>query len=151
LRAFRLTRLDPRFLQLELTESVLIKHTESTQTVLRTLQARGVRVALDDFGTGCSSLSYLRKFPIEVLKIDPSFVHQISTSPEEAAIVAAIIAVGRSLKLRLVAEGVETQEELDFLKAHQCAEAQGYYFSRTLPPQQFAKLLEAGIPEPIRT
>jgi len=145
------TRLDPRFLQLELTESVLIKHAESTQTILRTLRARGVRLALDDFGTGYSSLSYLRKFPIDVLKIDQSFVHQITTSPEEAAIVVAIVAMGRSLKLRLVAEGVETREELDFLKAHQCDEAQGFYFSRPLPPLQFAKLLEAGIPEPIRT
>jgi diguanylate cyclase (GGDEF)-like protein/PAS domain S-box-containing protein len=145
------TRLDPKFLQLELTESVLIKQAESTQTILRSLRARGVQVALDDFGTGYSSLSYLRKFPIDVLKIDQSFVHQISTSPEEAAIVAAIIAMGQSLKLRLVAEGVETQEELNFLKAHQCDEAQGYYFSRPLPPEQFAKMLEAGIPEPIRT
>jgi EAL domain-containing protein (putative c-di-GMP-specific phosphodiesterase class I) len=143
------TGLDPRFLELELTESVLMKHAESTQTILRTLRARGVQVALDDFGTGYSSLSYLRKFPIDALKIDQSFVHQITTSPEEKAIVAAIIAMGQSLKLRLVAEGVETREELDFLKAHQCDEAQGYYFSRPMLPQQFTKLLGTGIPEAI--
>jgi diguanylate cyclase (GGDEF)-like protein/PAS domain S-box-containing protein len=143
------TGLDPRFLELELTESVLMKHAESTQTILRTLRARGVQVALDDFGTGYSSLSYLRKFPIDALKIDQSFVHQITTSSEEKAIVAAIIAMGQSLKLRLVAEGVETREELDFLKAHQCDEAQGYYFSRPMLPQQFTKLLGTGIPEAI--
>jgi EAL domain-containing protein (putative c-di-GMP-specific phosphodiesterase class I) len=104
---------------------------------------------VDDFGTGYSSLSYLRKFPVDVLKIDQSFVHQISSSPEEAAIVGAIIAMGQSLKLRLVAEGVETRAEMDFLKTHQCDEAQGYYFSRPLLSQQFARLLEAGIPEKI--
>jgi len=141
--------LDPRFLELELTESVLMRHAESTQVILRALRARGVQVAVDDFGTGYSSLSYLRKFPVDVLKIDQSFVHQISSSPEEAAIVGAIIAMGQSLKLRLVAEGVETRAEVDFLKTHQCDEAQGYYFSRPLLSQQFARLLEAGIPEKI--
>ena len=104
-------------------------------------------MAIDDFGTGYSSLSYLRKFPIDALKIDQSFVRQVTTSPDETSIVTAIISMGRSLGLRVIAEGVETQEELAFLQAHQCDEAQGYYFSRPIPPQQFANLLEAGIPE----
>jgi EAL domain-containing protein (putative c-di-GMP-specific phosphodiesterase class I) len=143
------TVLDPRFLELELTESVLMKRAESTESILKALRARGVQVAVDDFGTGYSSLSYLRKFPIDALKIDQSFVRQITTSPDETSIVSAIISMGRSLKLRIVAEGVETQRELAFLQAHRCDEAQGYYFSRPVPPNQFAKLLETGIQETI--
>ena len=141
------TGLDPRFLELELTESVLMKHAESAESVLRTLRASGVQIAIDDFGTGYSSLSYLRKFPIDALKIDQSFVRQITTVPDETVIVKAVISMGRSLKLRVVAEGVETQEQLAFLKAHQCDEAQGYYFSRPVLPGRFAKLLETGIAE----
>lgn len=141
------TGLDPRFLELELTESVLMKHADSTEAILKTLRARGVRVAVDDFGTGYSSLSYLRKFPIDALKIDQSFVRQITSAPDETTIVTAIISMGRSLKLRVVAEGVETHEELAFLHAHQCDEAQGYYFSRPVRPQHFANLLRTGISE----
>jgi diguanylate cyclase (GGDEF)-like protein/PAS domain S-box-containing protein len=141
------TGLDPRSLELELTESVLMKRVDSTGSILKTLRASGVQVAVDDFGTGYSSLSYLRKFPIDALKIDQSFVRQITTAPDETTIVTAVISMGRSLKLRVVAEGVETQEELAFLQAHQCDEAQGYFFSRPLPPEQFAKLLETGLSE----
>ncbi|HVR24288.1 MAG TPA: EAL domain-containing protein [Candidatus Polarisedimenticolia bacterium] len=139
------TRLDPRLLELELTESVLMKHAESTASILTALRERGVQVAVDDFGTGYSSLSYLRKFPIDALKIDQSFVSQITTVPDEIIIVKAVIGLGRSLKLRVVAEGVETQEQLAFLQAHQCDEAQGYYLSRPVLPGQFAKLLKTGI------
>jgi diguanylate cyclase len=139
------TRLDPKLLELELTESVLMKHAESTASILTALRERGVQVAVDDFGTGYSSLSYLRKFPIDALKIDQSFVGQITTVPDEIIIVKAVIGLGRSLKLRVVAEGVETQEQLAFLQAHQCDEAQGYYFSRPALPEQFAKLLKNGI------
>jgi EAL domain-containing protein (putative c-di-GMP-specific phosphodiesterase class I) len=138
---------EPRSLELELTESVLMKHAESAASVLQTLRGRGVQVAIDDFGTGYSSLSYLRKFPIDALKIDQSFVRQISATREDAAIVAAVISMGRSLRLRVVAEGVETQEELAFLQDHQCDEAQGYYFSRPVDAQQFSKLLKTGIAE----
>ena len=141
------TGLDPSCLELELTESVLMKHAESTKSTLKTLRAKGVQLAIDDFGTGYSSLSYLRRFPIDVLKIDQSFVRQITTAPEETAIVTAVIGMGRSLKLRVVAEGVETREELAFLQSHLCDEAQGYFFSRPVPPVQFARLLETGIPE----
>jgi len=143
------TGLDPRFLELELTESVLMKRAESTESILKTLRARGVQVAVDDFGTGYSSLSYLRKFPIDALKIDQSFVRQITTAPNETSIVTAVISMGRSLKLRIVAEGVETQEELLFLQTHQCEEAQGYYFSRPMLPQQFATLLKTGLSETV--
>jgi diguanylate cyclase (GGDEF)-like protein/PAS domain S-box-containing protein len=136
------TGLDPKFLELELTESVLMKHASSTENILKTLRARGVQLAVDDFGTGYSSLSYLRKFPINALKIDQSFVRQITTAPDETTIVTAVISMGRSLKLRVVAEGVETQEELAFLQAQQCDEAQGYYFSRPVLPQEFAKMLQ---------
>jgi EAL domain-containing protein (putative c-di-GMP-specific phosphodiesterase class I) len=140
------TGLDPRNLELELTESVLMKRAESAASVLKTLRESGVQVAVDDFGTGYSSLSYLRKFPIDALKIDQSFVRQITTAPDDTTIVTAVIGMGRSLKLRVVAEGVETQAELEFLQTHQCDQAQGYLFSKPVLPQQFANLLKTGIP-----
>jgi diguanylate cyclase (GGDEF)-like protein len=142
------TGMDPRSLELELTESVLMKHAESTVSILQTLREIGVQVSVDDFGTGYSSLSYLRKFSVDALKIDQSFVRQISAAGDDTAIVTAVIGMARSLKLRVVAEGVETLEELAFLRAHQCHEAQGYLFSRPVLPQQFASLLRTGIPEP---
>jgi EAL domain-containing protein (putative c-di-GMP-specific phosphodiesterase class I) len=92
-------------------------------------------------------LSYLRKFPVDALKIDQSFIRQISTTGDDTVIMKAVIGMGRSLKLRVIAEGVETLEELAFLRAYRCDEAQGYYFSRPVPPQQFAMLLRSGIPE----
>jgi len=141
------TGLDPRSLELELTESVLMKRAESAASVLKTLRARGVQIAVDDFGTGYSSLSYLRKFPIDALKIDQSFVRQITSAPDDSTIVTAVISMGRSMKLRVVAEGVETREELAFLQTHQCDEAQGFYFSRPVLPHQFAMLLKTGIPD----
>jgi diguanylate cyclase (GGDEF)-like protein/PAS domain S-box-containing protein len=142
------TGLDPTALELELTESVLMKRVERTASILQTLREAGVQVAVDDFGTGYSSLSYLRRFPVDALKIDQSFVRQITMAPHETTIVAAVISMGRSLNLRVVAEGVETLEELAFLQDHQCDEAQGYYFSRPVPPQQFARLLRTGIRGP---
>ena len=138
------TGLDPRSLQLELTESVLMKRAKFTASALQAVRERGVQVAVDDFGTGYSSLSYLLKFPVDALKIDQLFVRQIS-SGDDTTIVTAVIGMARSLKLRVVAEGVETLEEADFLRAHECDEAQGYYFSKPVPPQRFAELLKAGI------
>jgi EAL domain-containing protein (putative c-di-GMP-specific phosphodiesterase class I) len=143
------SKLNPRFLELELTESVLMKHAESTVSILKTLRAKGVRVAVDDFGTGYSSLSYLRKFPIDALKIDQSFIRQITTTPLEMTIVTAVIGMGRSLNLRVVAEGVEDDAELRFLQAHHCDEAQGYYFGRPMPAPGFAKLLTSGVAESV--
>jgi len=142
------TGLDPRALELELPESVLMKGAESTASILKTLRASGVQLAVDDFGTGFSSLSYLMKFPIDALKIDESFVRELSITPDETTVVTAVIGMGRSLKLRVVAEGVETQKDLAFLQAHECDEAQGYYFSRPVLAQEFAQLLNEGIPEP---
>jgi EAL domain-containing protein (putative c-di-GMP-specific phosphodiesterase class I) len=104
-------------------------------------------VAIDDFGTGYSSLSYLQKFPVDAVKIDQSFVRQISTAGDDTTIVKAIIGMARGLKLRVIAEGVETPEETAFLRAYRCEEAQGYYFSRPVPAQQFAMLLRNGIPQ----
>jgi diguanylate cyclase (GGDEF)-like protein/PAS domain S-box-containing protein len=141
------TGLDPKALELELTESVLMKRAESAASVLKTLRASGVQIAVDDFGTGYSSLSYLRKFPIDALKIDQSFVRQITSAPDDTTIVTAVISMGRSMNLRVVAEGVETAQELAFLQAHLCDEAQGYYFSRPVLPEQFAKLLKTGTAE----
>jgi len=135
------TGLDPQYLELELTESALMTRAESTASILSTLREKGVRVSVDDFGTGYSSLSYIRKFPLDALKIDRSFVRQISTVPDETTIVRAIISMGQSLNLRVIAEGVEAQDQLDFLKTHGCDEAQGYYLGRPVPPEQFAKRL----------
>jgi diguanylate cyclase (GGDEF)-like protein/PAS domain S-box-containing protein len=139
------SRLSPRALEIELTESVLMKRVGSAALILQTLRKSGVKVAIDDFGTGYSSLSYLRKLPIDTLKIDQSFVGQIVGGDDNAAIVTAVISMARSLKLRVVAEGVETLETLAFLHAHQCEEAQGHYFSPPVPAEQFAQLLERGI------
>jgi EAL domain-containing protein (putative c-di-GMP-specific phosphodiesterase class I) len=144
--ALRDTRLEARCLELELTESSLIQHAESTALLLQALRDLGVQVAIDDFGTGYSSLSYLRKFPINVLKVDQSFVQEISADPAGNSIVCAVISMGRSLGHRVVAEGVETQEQLAFLRSQQCGEGQGYYFSRPLGPDQFVKLVETGLP-----
>jgi len=143
------TGLDPRFLELELTESVLMEHSESAASILQTLRERGVQVAIDDFGTGYSSLSYLGKFPVDALKIDQSFVSHISTAGDNASIVTAVISMARSLKLRVVAEGVETLEELAFLQTHQCDEGQGFYFGRPVPAEQFAALLQRGLLETV--
>jgi diguanylate cyclase (GGDEF)-like protein/PAS domain S-box-containing protein len=142
--------LEPRYLELELTESVLMQSADASASVLRAVRERGIRVAIDDFGTGYSSLSYLRKFPVDALKIDQSFVRQISTAGEDTALVTAVIGMARSLGLKVVAEGVQTFEELVFLRAHHCDEVQGFYFSQPLPAEQFAKLLENGMPEAAR-
>ena len=139
------TGLDPRSLELELTESVLMKNAESAASILQSLRTRGVQVAVDDFGTGYSSLSYLRKFAVDSLKIDQSFVSQITSAEDDMSIVTAVISMARSLKLRVIAEGVETLEQLAFLRSLGCDEAQGFYFSRPVPAQEFVQLLAAGI------
>jgi EAL domain-containing protein (putative c-di-GMP-specific phosphodiesterase class I) len=139
------TGLEAQSLQLELTESVLMKRAEAATGVLQYLREWGVQVAIDDFGTGYSSLSYLRKFTVDALKIDQSFVRQISIGGRDAAIVTAVISMARNLGLVVVAEGVETQQELDFLGAHNCDQAQGYYLGRPAPPREFAALLTEGI------
>ena len=135
------TGLDPRLLELELTESVLMESPASTAEMLRELKAMGVRLAVDDFGTGYSSLSYLMQFPIDALKVDQSFVREITAEGDRSPIITAVIAMGRSLKQRVIAEGVETGEQLAFLQAQHCEEGQGFHFSRPLPADQFGALL----------
>jgi EAL domain-containing protein (putative c-di-GMP-specific phosphodiesterase class I) len=135
------TCLDPRYLELELTETVLMQHAESTTHMLRQLKAIGLRLAVDDFGTGYSSLSYLTRFPIDSLKLDQSFVQNIIAKSNEVIVICAIISMAKSLKQTVIAEGVETIEQLAFLQAHGCDEGQGYYFSRPATAQQFANLL----------
>ncbi|MBK5551891.1 MULTISPECIES: EAL domain-containing protein [unclassified Pseudomonas] len=142
------TGMDPTLLELEITEGVLMQNIDATVTALNRIKALGVRLAIDDFGTGYSSLSYLRRFPIDVLKIDQSFIRGLSRDSSDAALVNAIISLGKSLKLTVIAEGVETLEQLDFLKAHHCEEGQGYYFSKAVAPDAFAHYLMSVKPLP---
>jgi diguanylate cyclase (GGDEF)-like protein/PAS domain S-box-containing protein len=139
------TGLEPRYLEFELTEGVLMHDVASTTSVLQELKEMGVSLAVDDFGTGFSSLSYLRQFPIDVLKIDQSFIHQMSADPDDSVIVSAIIHMAKSLKHVVVAEGIETPGQKAQLQALCCAEGQGYLFSRPLAAAQFAQLLGTGI------
>jgi diguanylate cyclase (GGDEF)-like protein/PAS domain S-box-containing protein len=141
----RETALEPRYLELELTETVLMGSADSTAAVLQALSSMGVRLAVDDFGTGYSSLSYLKRFPIDTLKIDQSFVHDVTTDASDATIVSTVIAMGKSLKQRVVAEGVETSEQLAFLQSRRCGEGQGYYFSHPVLADEFATLLATGV------
>lgn len=138
------TGFDPRCLELEMTESVLMEHAESTNVLLNRLKSTGLRLAIDDFGTGYSSLSYLSRFPVDTLKIDQSFVHKMTSEPSGATIVSTVISMGRSLNFRVVAEGVETPEQLAFLLAQHCEEGQGYHFSKPLCAKEFSVLLATG-------
>jgi EAL domain-containing protein (putative c-di-GMP-specific phosphodiesterase class I) len=127
----------PECLELELTESMAMDDPLAAIAVLDDLHARGIRVSIDDFGTGYSSLSYLKRFQLYKLKIDQSFVHDITLDPESRAIVRAIISLADSLGLRTIAEGMETEAELDFLREQGCHEVQGFYYSKPLPPGEF--------------
>jgi EAL domain-containing protein (putative c-di-GMP-specific phosphodiesterase class I) len=130
------TALDPETLELEITESNAMQNAENTIYTLRELKSLGVRISMDDFGTGYSSLNYLKRFPIDILKLDQIFVREAVTDPSDAAIVAAVIQLAHSLHLRVVAEGVERQEQLDFLARQGCDIIQGYFFSQPLPAEQ---------------
>lgn len=150
--AKRVTRLladmdcDPAFLALEITESDVMQNPQAAVEILRQLHAMGVHLAIDDFGTGYSSLSYLKRFPIDCLKIDRSFVRDITTDADDAMIVNSVIALAHSMKLSVIAEGVETAAQLDFLSDHGCDQMQGYFFSRPVPADQIAQLLRAAKP-----
>ncbi|MBV9493942.1 MAG: EAL domain-containing protein [Acidobacteria bacterium] len=133
----------PSCLELEITESVAMENVELTLQILTTLRKTGISVAIDDFGTGHSSLSYLKRFPIDALKIDRAFVEDLPDRVEDAAIVRSVIQLAHGLNLRVVAEGVETKAQLDFLKGHDCREMQGHYFSIPLPASEFTTLLES--------
>lgn len=142
-RVLRESGLDPRYLELEVTESVIMFDAEQVIAILQQIKSLGVKLSIDDFGTGYSSLSYLKRFPVDRLKIDQSFVRDITSNPDDAAIAQAVINLGHSLNLRVIAEGVETQEQLDFLRDRQCDEKQGYLISRPVPAAEFAQLLMA--------
>ncbi|GAB2900359.1 hypothetical protein GCM10027046_31710 [Uliginosibacterium flavum] len=135
------TGVAPRYLELELTESILMQDAESSAAVLVAIKAMGMRLAIDDFGTGYSSLSYLKRFPIDALKIDQSFVREITTNADDATIVNAVIGMGKNLKQKIIAEGVETAEQLALLQTQKCDEGQGFLFSPPLVADDFAKLL----------
>ncbi|MFN3398430.1 MAG: putative bifunctional diguanylate cyclase/phosphodiesterase [Sulfurimicrobium sp.] len=136
--------LPPRFLELEITESVAMQHAESTEQTLLALRNMGVRLSIDDFGTGYSSLSYLKRFPINKLKLDQSFVRDIISDPDDATISMAIIALAHGMKLDVIAEGVETEGQLKFLRRHGCDAIQGYYFSRPVAAAEMEQLLRDG-------
>lgn len=139
------SRLDPHWLELEITESGIMQDVEAAVTTLNSLKQMGLKLSIDDFGTGYSSLSYLKKFPLDKLKIDQSFVRDITTDQDDAAIVVAIIGMAKSLKLRVIAEGVETRGHLDFLGTNGCIEIQGYYFGKPVPADEFGRLLSHGL------
>ena len=134
-------KLDPQFFEVELTESAVMSDPEESIAILEQLSAMGVMVSVDDFGTGYSSMSYLRRFPIDKLKIDRVFISELASRPEDASIVRAIVSLAHSLRLKVVAEGVETAAQLEFLSAIGCDEYQGYYFSRPLPGNEFERLV----------
>ncbi|WP_460131234.1 putative bifunctional diguanylate cyclase/phosphodiesterase [Pseudomonas sp. S1_E04] len=140
------TGLPATLLELEITERVLMQNVDDTVQMLNRIKAMGVRLALDDFGTGYSSLSYLRRFPIDVLKIDQSFVQGLHENSQDAQLISAIIGMGRSLELSIIAEGVETVEQLNFLKTLQCEEGQGFLFSKAVTAKDFAQLLQVDSP-----
>jgi EAL domain-containing protein (putative c-di-GMP-specific phosphodiesterase class I) len=143
-QALERTGLDPRDLDLELTESSIMRDPEQAVAKLQALSRLGIRLSIDDFGTGYSSLAHLKRFPIKALKIDQSFIRDITTEPNDAAIAQAIIALAESLRLKVVAEGVETREQLDLLRRFRCDEMQGYLFSKPLPPDDLLELLKRG-------
>jgi len=141
------TGFDPRHLELELTETFLMQDSESTALVLGAIKELGVQLALDDFGTGYSSLSYMRRFPIDTLKVDRSFVRDLTMDASDASVVSAVINMGKSLHMRVVAEGVEALDQLVFLKEHGCSEAQGYHFSQPLRAGDFADWMRRSVVE----
>lgn len=142
------TGLAPQCLELELTESLLLANADVTLSVIQELKAIGLSVAIDDFGTGYSSFNYLRQFRVSKLKIDRSFIRDVAVNPDDAAITSGIISMAKSLKLKVIAEGVENEAQMSFLRTHQCDEIQGYYFSKPLMVDKIADKLRGDIPEP---
>ncbi len=137
--------LEPRFLELELTESAVMHDAETSIEILRRMSGLGVRISVDDFGTGYSSLSYLRRLPLDKLKIDHSFIQEVTTSRDDAQIVRAIVSLAHSLHLKVIAEGVETEEQLDFLRRLGCDQYQGFLCSPPVPAEAFARLMREGL------
>lgn len=142
-KALETSGLPARRLEVEITESALAERPEEALIVLRKLKAMGLRLAIDDFGTGHSSLAHLKRFPIDVLKIDQGFIRDIPQSADDMAISRAVIAMGQSMGLEVLAEGVETAAQLEFLRQHGCNFYQGYFCSKPVPANEFAALLQA--------
>ncbi len=141
------TGLDPSRLALELTESLLMENINVTSAMLDDLRMlMGLKLSIDDFGTGYSSLSYLKRFPLDTLKLDRSFIRDVATDSNDAAIVRSVIGLAHDLSLEVIAEGVENEEQLTFLREHGCDQVQGYYFSEPLPAEEFFELLKRGKP-----
>jgi EAL domain-containing protein (putative c-di-GMP-specific phosphodiesterase class I) len=140
----RETGLEARYLEIELTESAVMHDADQFIAMLNQLNDLGVQISIDDFGTGYSSLSYLKRFPVDRLKVDRSFVHDIANDVDDATIVRTVIALGHNLGLKVVAEGVETEQQLEFLRANHCDELQGYYFGMPMPVDEFVEVLRAG-------
>ncbi|NOY63514.1 MAG: EAL domain-containing protein [Gammaproteobacteria bacterium] len=138
------TGANPSYLELELTESIIIGDVDATMEMMAVLRERGIRIAIDDFGTGYSSLNYLKRFPIHCLKIDRSFINDVTLNQDDAAIVKTIIAMAHTMKLDVVAEGVESKDQLAFLRGEACDQIQGFYFSKPLPSNEVIKLLRVG-------
>jgi EAL domain-containing protein (putative c-di-GMP-specific phosphodiesterase class I) len=149
-KVLRETGLAPQCLDLELTESLLLANADVTFSVLQDLKAMGLTLAIDDFGTGYSSFSYLRQFHVSKLKIDRSFIRDVAANPDDAAITTAIISMAKGLNLKVIAEGVENEGQLSFLRARQCDEIQGYYFSKPLTADRVADKLRADCSERVR-
>ena len=137
------TRLAPELLELEVTESLIMRDLSRSVAKMRELEAMGVSLSIDDFGTGYSSLSSLKTFPISRLKIDKSFVSELADNPDDQAIAMAVISLGHKLNLRVIAEGVETEQQRAFLREHDCDEMQGYLFSKPVPAEAIVDMLEA--------
>jgi diguanylate cyclase (GGDEF)-like protein/PAS domain S-box-containing protein len=144
-RVLHETGLTPKYLELELTEGLLLENADLTLSVVQQLKAMGLTLAIDDFGTGYSSFSYLRQFRVSNLKIDRSFIRDVAVNPDDAAITAAIISLAKSLRLKVIAEGVENEAQMSFLRAHQCDEIQGYYFSKPLAFDKVADKLRGNV------
>ena len=142
LSALQDSALAQNYLELELTEGIVMRDVENTIECLHNLKQLGIKLSIDDFGTGYSSLSYLKRFPIDKLKIDQSFIRDIACDTGDEKIVRAIIGLAQAMNLTVIAEGVETQEQLSFLRSHQCDEMQGYWYSKPLPAADMAKLLK---------
>jgi EAL domain-containing protein (putative c-di-GMP-specific phosphodiesterase class I) len=138
------TAFDPADLELELTESSIMRNPDQAVAKLEALSRLGIRLSIDDFGTGYSSLLHLKRFPIKTLKIDQSFIQGITTDADDAAIAQAIIALAESLRLKVIAEGVETRGQLDLLRRYHCDQMQGYLFSKPLPADEMLTLLQSG-------
>jgi len=141
-QVLKVSGIDPQWLEIELTESAIMKNMEESSSILHQLKEIGLRVAIDDFGTGYSSLAYLKRFPLDILKIDRSFIRDIPGDRDNEAIAAAIIAMAQSLNLEVIAEGVETEDQLEFLRDHKCNDVQGYLFSRPLPDKEIEDYIQ---------